>query len=88
MRNSVILAAAIGLLTFVFGFPYGNFFDVQYGFHLKDWQTLVGTLVAIIAAGVAYIGVWTTQRVSVMTKEEERIGVLADGLPCPFSSLR
>jgi hypothetical protein len=80
MRNSAIFAAAIGLLTFVLGFAYGNFFDVNYSFHLKDWQTLASTIVAILAAAVAYIGVWNTQRVSVMTKEEERIDRILPGL--------
>jgi len=38
-----LFAAAVGLLTFVLGFAYGNLLDEAYGFHLKDWQTLTST---------------------------------------------
>ncbi len=79
MRNSAIFAAAVGLLTFVLGFAFGNFLEVKYGFQLKDWQTLASTLVAIVAAGVAYVGVRTTQRLNVMMKEEDRIDEFLPG---------
>jgi hypothetical protein len=80
MRNSALFALAIGLLTFVLGFSYGDLLGARYDFHLNEWQGLAGTLVAIVAAGLAYIGVWTTQRVSVMTKEQERIDAVLPGL--------
>ncbi|HEX4409934.1 MAG TPA: hypothetical protein VH206_14270 [Xanthobacteraceae bacterium] len=80
MRNSAVFAAAIGLLTFVLGFAYGNILGVQEGFKVHEWQPFGGMLIAIIAAGVAYINVWTTQRISVMTREEERIDKILPGL--------
>ena len=80
MRNSALLAMAIGLLAFTLGFAYGNFFDSTFSFHVRDWQTLGSTLVAIIAAAVGYFAVWNTQRISVMTKEQDRIQALLPGL--------
>jgi hypothetical protein len=80
MRQAAAFAAFIGLLTFVLGFAYGNLFEVQYAFHLKDWQTLASTLVAIVAAAVGYFGVRTTQRINVLIKEQDRIDELLPGL--------
>ena len=58
MRNSAIFAAAIGLLLFVLGFAYGNFFGAQYAFNVKDWQTLIGVAGAFIVAYIAVLPVW------------------------------
>lgn len=80
MRNSALFAIYIGFLAFVLGFAYGDLFGARYDFHLNEWQGLVGTFVAIVAAGVAYISVWTTQRVNVMIKEQDRITELLPGL--------
>jgi hypothetical protein len=43
INDSTIVAIAIATLAFVLGFAYGNVFDAVYGFHLKDWQTLMRT---------------------------------------------
>jgi hypothetical protein len=73
ISSSTIAAAAIALLMFVFGFAYGNLFDALYDFKLKEWQVLGSTLVAILAATLAYYGVTNTQRITVMIKEQDRI---------------
>ena len=80
IRNSIIFAVMAAIYGFVFGFGYGNFLGAQYGFQLKDWQTLLGVLVAVLAAILAYIGVQGTQRINVMIKEQDRLDALLPGL--------
>lgn len=58
MRNSAIFAAAVGLLLFILGFAYGNFFGTQYAFNVKDWQTLIGVAGAFAVGYVAVLPVW------------------------------
>jgi hypothetical protein len=64
----------------VLGFAYGNYFDRSYSFDLKDWQTLLGTMVAFLGVTLAYIGVRGTQRINVLIKEQDRISELLPGL--------
>ena len=80
LNNATIMAIAAATFAFVLGFAYGNLFEVQYGFQLKDWQTLASTLVALGAATLAYMGVRGTQRINVMIKEQDRIEALLPGL--------
>ena len=80
IKNSMILAVMAAIYGFVFGFGYGNLFEAQYGFLLKDWQTLAGVLVAVAAATLAYIGVRGTQRINVVIKEQDRLDALLPGL--------
>jgi hypothetical protein len=80
ISNTTILVVAAAMLAFLLGFAYGNLFEVQYGFHFKDWQTLASTCVAVIAATLAYIGVRDTQRINVLIKEQDRIAELLPGL--------
>ncbi|MBC9883860.1 hypothetical protein G8O24_42055 [Bradyrhizobium sp. INPA01-394B] len=65
---------------FVLGFGYGNLLEAKYGFELREWQTLVGVLVAVAAAVLAFIGVRGTQRVNVVLKEQDRLDKLLPGL--------
>jgi hypothetical protein len=67
-------------LTFVVGFACGDLVGARYDFHLNEWQGLVGGLVAIGAASVAYLGVRGTQRINVMIKEQDHIAELLPGL--------
>jgi hypothetical protein len=80
INNSTIVTIAIAMLVFVLGFAYGNVFDAVYGFHLKDWQTLVSAIIAILIGLLAFFGVRNTQRITVMIKEEERIDTILPGL--------
>jgi hypothetical protein len=80
LRNTTVLIVAAAAAAFLLGFAYGNLFAAQYGFQLKEWQTLASTLVAVIAATLAYIGVRGTQRINVMIKEQDRIEALLPGL--------
>jgi hypothetical protein len=80
VRNSTIIAGMAAIYGFVLGFGYGNLFEVQYGFQFKEWQTLGGVLVAVAAATLAYIGVQGTQRINVMTKEQDRLDAMLPGL--------
>jgi len=76
----MIFAVMAAVYGFVFGFGYGNLLEVQYGFQLKDWQTLAGVLVTVAAATLAYIGVRGTQRINVVIKEQDRLDALLPGL--------
>jgi hypothetical protein len=67
-------------LAFVLGFAYGNVLGLDATFVLEKWQTLVGTLVAVLAAVAAFIGVRGTQRINVVLKEQERLDKLLPGL--------
>lgn len=80
ISNSTIFAAMAALYGFILGFGYGNLLEAEYGFALKDWQTLVGVLVAAAAAILAYIGVRGTQRINVVIKEQDRLDALLPGL--------
>ena len=80
ISHTTILLIAAAMLAFIVGFAYGNFFEVQYGFQLRDWQTLASVAVAVAAAVLAYIGVHNTQRINVMIKEQDRIDGLLPGL--------
>ncbi|CAN0349773.1 unnamed protein product, partial [Phaeothamnion confervicola] len=71
---------AAALLAFVLGFAYGNVLGLDATFVLERWQTLVGTMVAVIAAVVAFIGVRGTQRINVVLKEQDRLDKLLPGL--------
>jgi hypothetical protein len=80
LDSSKILAIAAAILSFVLGFAYGNLFDELYNFHLKDWQTFVGMIVAILLGLLAYWGVQGTQRINVMIREQDRSDQLLPGL--------
>jgi hypothetical protein len=80
LNGSTIATIAIAILTFVLGFAYGNLFDAKYDFHLKDWQTFVSMIVAILLGLLAYFGVQGTQRINVMIKEQDRSDQLLPGL--------
>jgi hypothetical protein len=80
LSNSAIMGAATAAFAFIFGFACGNLFDVQEGFHLKDWQTFASMLVAIVLGTLGYIGVRNTQRINVMIKEQDRIAEMLPGL--------
>ena len=80
LNSSTIATIVIAILAFVLGFAYGNLFEVKYDFHLKDWQTLLSAIVAILVGSLAYLGVRNTQRITVMIKEQERIDTMLPGL--------
>lgn len=80
IRTGTIIAVMAAIYGFVLGFGYGNLFDAQYGFQLKEWQTLAGVLVAVAAATLAYLGVQSTQRINVVIKEQDRLDALLPGL--------
>jgi len=80
INNWTITTIAISVLTFVLGFAYGNLAGLEYEFRLQEWQTLVSAIIAIALGMLAFFGVWSTQRVNVMIKEQERIDALLPGL--------
>jgi hypothetical protein len=80
INNWTITSIAISVLTFVLGFAYGNLLGLEYEFRLQEWQTLVSAIIAIALGMLAFFGVWSTQRVNVMIKEQERIDALLPGL--------
>jgi hypothetical protein len=79
-QNTAVSLVATATLAALLGFAYGNYFDRQCSFDLKEWQTLVSAAVAFAAATVAYIGVRGTQRITVMIKEQDRIDDALPGL--------
>jgi hypothetical protein len=79
-RNQTVAIGAAATLAFVLGFGYGDLLGGHYGFDLRNWQTLVSATVALGGATLAYFGVRSTQRVTVMLKEEERIDRALPGL--------
>lgn len=80
IRNSTIVAVMAAIYGIVLGFAYGNLFEVEYGIHFKDWQTLAGVLVAVAAATLAFVGVQGTQRINVVIREQDRLDALLPGL--------
>jgi hypothetical protein len=80
IRNCTIFAVMAAIYGVVLGFAYGNLFDAQYGFQIKEWQTLTGVLVAVATAILAYMGVRGTQRINVVTKEQDRLDATLPGL--------
>jgi hypothetical protein len=80
IRNTMIFVAMAAIYGLVVGFAYGNLFEAKYGFQLKDWQPLVGVLVAVTAAMLTYIGVRGTQRINVVIKEQDRLDASLPGL--------
>ena len=80
IENSTIAAVAFAALAFVLGFGYGNLLGLEYEFRFQEWQTLTSAIVAIGLGMLAFFGVWSTQRVNVMIKEQERIDAMLPGL--------
>jgi hypothetical protein len=80
IRTTTIFVAMAAVYGFVLGFGYGNLLGANYGFELKEWQTLAGVLVAVAAAILAYNGVRGTQRINVVIKEQDRLDALLPGL--------
>src|SRR3974377_2254458 len=78
--DGTIVAIAFVTMMFVLGFAYGNLFGLEYEFNFREWQTLASTIIAIGLGMLAFRGVWSTQRVNVMIKEEERINSILPGL--------
>jgi hypothetical protein len=79
ITNTGILLFAAASLAFVLGFAYGNVLGLERVFDLEKWQTLVGTVVAVLAAAAAFLGVRGTQRINVILKEQERLDKLLPG---------
>jgi hypothetical protein len=77
ITNTGILLFAAASLGFVLGFAYGNVLGLERVFDLEKWQTLVGTVVAVLAAAAAFLGVRGTQRINVILKEQERLDILS-----------
>jgi hypothetical protein len=80
LSNKHVVLAAAALLAFIFGFAYGNFFDAQYGFELKQWQTLVGAVITLVGIVLAFLGVRGSQRLNIISREEDRMEELTPGL--------
>jgi uncharacterized protein YfkK (UPF0435 family) len=80
LSNGHVVLAATALLACIFGFAYGNLFDAQYGFHLKEWQALVGAIITLIGIVLGFLGVRGSQRLNIISREEDRIEELTPGL--------
>jgi hypothetical protein len=64
----------------VLGFAYGNLMGLEQTFELQKWQTLVASCIAIAVGLLAFYGALRTQRITVMTKEQDRIESRLPGL--------
>jgi hypothetical protein len=77
---SAVVACAVAIESFVLGFAYGNVMGLERTFELQQWQTFVGSGVAIGIGLLAFFGVIRTQRITVMIKEQDRLEARLPGL--------
>src|SRR6266851_8537123 len=80
ISSSAVVAIAVATLLFVVGFALGNLMGLERTFDLEKWQALVGAVIAIALGLLAFYGAQRTQRITVMTKEQERIEAKLPGL--------
>jgi hypothetical protein len=71
--NAQIMAAAAAVLSCLLGFTYGNALGVSGEFNLQEWQSIIGTCIAVMAAAIAWYSIQRTLRMNLISREEDRI---------------
>lgn len=71
--NAQIMAAAAAVLSCLLGFTFGNALGVTGVFDLQDWQSIIGTCIAVTAVVIAWYNVQRTLRMNLISREEDRM---------------